>query len=171
MTVNKTYMPKSHARTDAEAAAILGVNARTFADWKTKTDFPGRKVKAGWIMADLFKYQADRNARDLKKVAGENSDLKRRKLLADTLTAEHNWLLLKKSMIPVEQAQAEAAEYAAVVNAVFSDFLMHVEAMTRDQSLVAKARELEDAMRARLKARCVDWAAKVSAAAKSAEAA
>jgi hypothetical protein len=146
-----TEKPIKYAKTDKEAAELIGIDPATFWNWKGSADFNVKKTVAGWPMAALYDYQAKRKTRDKRNTTGEQGDLKRRKLEVeiDILVAKRDEI--RGELLPLQEHVEDMQWLASIVTSALDEFVQFTTAGFRDAKATAEAERIRDKVRARIK--------------------
>jgi hypothetical protein len=142
--------PQSHAKTDAQAASMLGIELITFRKWKATPDFPVRRVAAGWPMAALHNYAITRKQRDKRNLSGEHSDRKGRKLDVEIEILELKRDEIRRELIPMQEHLAAVGEIASILRWGAEQFPAMAATETKDARLTGIAETVRDRVLARV---------------------
>ena len=130
----------------------LGITQQALAkSWVHKEGWPG-KSKRGYNVQKCMEFiRSYKEAQRLKKETGPHADLKERKLEAECKILDEKLNILRRDTIPMDEHLAELAQHAAIVKAVFKQWIEQVKAVG-GVKLIKEANRLSDMALARLRA-------------------
>jgi len=111
-----------HVKTATELAPLLDISREELQrKWINRPDWPAKTVR-GWDIKACQKYMADSKRQLAERTTGVNSDVKRRKLLAEAESAEIAVEERKGKRILFDEHLEEFCEYIDLVKSPYRDW-------------------------------------------------
>jgi hypothetical protein len=141
-----------YVKTATQLAEILGISRQELqGKWMKNPDWPAKTAK-GWDTAACADFRHETNRRTIETTAGINSDVKRRKLLAEAEKAEIDVQERLGRLIDQDAHIQAMIVQADIYKSAWVEFSQWFTALHPEPEVVKKLLDLENKARAKIRA-------------------